>query len=195
MQKKKSQFDKSDTKEWQSFLDTGAVVVIPPSDAKDIPKERIFSRPMRYVRTNKSENEEELIAKSRIVTLGDVDPDGEITVEDGGFRTDVPTCPQMTFHLLLSLTVRRRWKLGSFDCKTAFLTGKGHDRDIYCYPPKEGLPGVPHGSLLKMVKGTYGLREAPRLWYLRAKEVFMEAGAEEMQTAKACFLLRDRKHE
>ena len=41
---------------------------------------------MRYVRTNKSETDDELIAKSRIVTHGDVDPDGEITVEDGGFR-------------------------------------------------------------------------------------------------------------
>ena len=148
---------------------------------------------MRYVRVNKSETDDELIAKSRIVTPGDVDPDGEITVEDGGLRTDAPTCPQMAFHLLLSYTVRRKWKLGTFDCKTAFLTGKGHDRDIYCYPPKEGLPGVEPGSLLKIVKGAYGLREAPRLWYLRAKEVLMQAGFEEMQTAKACFLLRDPK--
>merc|ERR1712012_1002763 len=99
----------------------------------------------------------------------------------------------MAFHLLLSYTVRRQWNLGSFDCKTAFLTGKGHGRDIYCYPPKEGLPGVAPGSLLKIVKGAYGLREAPRLWYLRAKEVLLEAGFEEMQTAKACFLLRDQK--
>ena len=72
------------------------------------------------------------------MTPGDVDPDGEITVEDGGFRTDAPTCPQMAFHLLLSYTVRRKWERGTFDCKTAFLTGKGHDRDIYCYSPKEG---------------------------------------------------------
>ena len=60
---------------------------------------------MRFVRTNKSEAEDELIVKSRIVTPGDVDPDGEITVEDGGFRTDAPTCPQMAFQLLLFFTV------------------------------------------------------------------------------------------
>ena len=86
------------------------------------------------------------------MTPGDVDPDGERPVEDGGFRTDAPTCPQLAFHILCSLTVRRRRRMGTFDCKTAFLTGKQHDRDIYVRPPKDGLLGVPPGSLLKLVK-------------------------------------------
>ena len=188
--KEKGEFYKSDAKEWQSFLDTGAVVVIPPNDAYHIPKDRIFSRAARYVRTNKALTEEEgLIAKSRIVLPGDVDPDGDVPVEEGGFRTDAPTCPQVAFHLLCSQAVLKKRKIGSFDCKTAFLTGKGHDRDIYCRPPREGLPGVEPGSLLKIVKGAYGLREAPRLWYLRAREILLEAGFEEMQAAKACFCL------
>ena len=191
--KEKAAFAKSDAKEWQSFIDTGAVVVIPPEEATRIPSKRIFQRAMRYVRTNKNKEEDaELLAKSRIVTPGDVDPDGEIAVEDGGFRTDAPTCPQIAFHLLCSQSVLKKRRLGTFDCKTAFLTGKEHDRDIYCRPPKEGLPGVPPGSLLKLVKGAYGLREAPRLWYLRAREILMEAGFEEMNTAKACFTLHDR---
>ena len=186
-------FNASDAKEWQSFLDTGAVVVIPPNDASRIPQSRIFGRPMRYVRTNKNkEDEGTLEAKSRIVTPGDVDPDGDIPVEEGGFRTDAPTCPQVAFHMLCSQAVLKRRRLGVFDCKTAFLTGKTHDRDIYCRPPKEGLPGVLPGSLLKLVKGAYGLREAPRLWYLKAREILQEAGFEEMQTGRACFCVYDR---
>ena len=114
---------------------------------------------MRYVRTNKAKEGEPLQPKSRIVTPGDVDPDGEKPVEDGGFRTDAPTCPQIAFHYLCSQAVLKKRKLGSIDCKTAFLTGKEHDRDIYCHPPKEGLVGVPEGSLLKLVKGAHGLRE------------------------------------
>ena len=51
-------FNKSDKKEWQSFLDTGAVVVVPPEEAKAIPKGRIFSRPMRYVRTDKNKEDD-----------------------------------------------------------------------------------------------------------------------------------------
>lgn len=57
-------------------------------------------------------------------------------------------------------------------------------------PPKDGLPGVPKGTLLKSIKGSCGHREAPRLWHLRAKEVLHEAGLEELQTARACFVLR-----
>ena len=60
---------------------------------------------------------------------------------------------------------------------------------------KEGLPGVPKGSLIKLVKGAYGLREAPRLWYLRAKDILKDAGFEELQTAKACFILRNKQGE
>ena len=59
-------------------------------------------------------------------------------------------------------------------------------------PPPEGLPGVAPGSLLKIQKGAYGLREAPRLWYLKAREVILGCGFEELQTAKASFVLRDK---
>ena len=76
-------FATSDAKEWKSFIDTGAVVVVQPKDTAHVPKDRIFNRPMRFVRTNKSKIEEILEAKSRIVTPGDVDPDGDIPVEDG----------------------------------------------------------------------------------------------------------------
>ena len=48
----KKKFDASDAKEWQSFLDTGAVTVVPPSEAKKIPTDRIFKRAARMVRTD-----------------------------------------------------------------------------------------------------------------------------------------------
>ena len=87
--------------------------------------------------------------------------------------------------------MRSQWKWKTFDCKSAFLTGKQTDRELYVKPPKEGLNGVPWGSLIKLIKGAYGLREAPRLWYLRIKELIEKAGFEELRTAKACFVLRD----
>ena len=157
--------------------------------------QKIFSVPLRYVRTNKdkSNKEENLVAKSRIVLPGHVDPDGDIPVEDGGFRTDAPTAPQIAFHMLCSTAVRRKWRLQTFDCKNAFLTGKEQTRELYVHPPKEGLAGVEPGSLIKMVKGVYGLREAPRLWYKKAREAILDAGWEELQTAKATFVVRDPK--
>ena len=47
------------------------------------------------------------------------------------------------------------------------------------------------GSLHKIVKGAYGLREAPRLWYLQAQEIITSCGFEELRTACAAFVLRD----
>ena len=63
-----------------------------------------------------------------------------------------------------------------FDVKTIFLSGKDHDRELYFRPPKEGLPGVEEGSLIKIIKGVRGLKEAPRLWYLKAKETLFKCG-------------------
>lgn len=81
--------------------------------------------------------------------------------------------------------------MGTLDFKTAVFTGNGHDCDIYVNPPKDGCPGVPLGSLRRCVKGADGLREAPHLWYRRARAAFLDAGMEELHTATACFVLRD----
>ena len=49
----KAAFTEADEKEWQSFIDTGAIEIVAPQDAKSIARDRIFTVPMRYVRTNK----------------------------------------------------------------------------------------------------------------------------------------------
>ena len=68
--------------------------------------------------------------KSRIVFPGDVDVDSGKMPEDGGFRTDSPTVPQVAFHLLCSEAAQRGWNLGSFGVKTAFLSGEAQSREI-----------------------------------------------------------------
>ena len=145
------------------------------------------------VRTDKSEGKADLKAKSRMVLPGDVDPDGEKPLEDGGIRTDAPTSSQLAFHIFCSNAVRRQWRMKSFDVSTAFLHGDKQEREIYCRPPKDGLPGVHPDSLLRVNTGVYGLREAPRLWYLKASRVLKQCGWEELKTARSCYVLRDKK--
>ena len=48
-------------------------------------------------------------------------------------------------------------------------------------------------TLLKVNTGVYGLREAPRLWYLKANRILRECGWEELKTARSCYVLRDKK--
>ena len=149
------------------------------------------------MRTNKTTgnalDSANLIAKSRFIIPGNVDPDGAKPVEEGGFRTDAPTTHQLAMHLLFSKAVRAKWDLRTFDVNTAFLSGKEQTRELYVRLPPDGLPGVPHGSLLKLIKGVYGLKEAPRLWYLRAVELIRESGWTELESSKATFVCRDPK--
>ena len=65
-----------------------------------------------------------------------------------------------------------------FDVSTAFLSGQERQRQVFVRATPEGLPEVkgmqaikPY-ELLRIVKGAYGLAEVPRLWYLRAVELF-----------------------
>lgn len=107
-----------------------------PAEASKLPTGRIFSRPNRKtIKHKNNEGNDMPEAKTRLVTPGDVGPDGDIPVEDGGFRTDTPTYPQVALHTVCSLAVRKRRQMGTLDCNTAFLTGTQPDSDIGVRPP------------------------------------------------------------
>ena len=56
-------FAAADAKEWKSFLDTGAVTVIPPHLAKKVDLSRICKRAAKFVHKDKSAGLGELQAK------------------------------------------------------------------------------------------------------------------------------------
>ena len=70
---------------------------------------------------------------------------------------------------------------------------KGLDRELYARAPKEGLPTVKIGvkvspyALLRVLEGAYRLTDAPRLWYLRAREKLQAIGFVELKCARAVF--------
>ena len=73
-QKEKQAFDEAKTAEWEQWLTSGAVAIAPEKEEKKIARELIFTASMRFVRTNKSKQPEELqpeerIAKSGMLTL------------------------------------------------------------------------------------------------------------------------------
>ena len=83
-------------------------------------------------------------------------------------RKDSPTCCKDNFHLVTSIIASNQWKIHSVDVKSAFLQGKGINRDVYVRPPKEAETT----KLWKLQTTVYGLYDAPRVWYLSVKEVF-----------------------
>ena len=146
---------------------------------------------MRFVRTNRSKNPEVLEAKSRLIVPGHLDP------QLGTFRTDSPTTSPLAISLCVTVAVSKKWEGVTFDVSTAFLSGQPTTRKVYIRAPKEGLPAaegqpkVAPGRLLEIVKGAYGLSEAPRLWYLRAREILEGHGWQELTCSRSTFLLRE----
>ena len=151
----------------------------------------MFSSPLRYVRTNKGSKTNELKPKSRIVVPGHTDP------ELGEFRTDSPTTSTLAVQAAATIAVSKDWEGEPFDVSTAFISGKETARNVYVRPPTEGLPAVegqkavrPLG-VLDILKGADGLAEAPRLWYLRARELLEKCGLVELRVCRSVFVLRD----
>ena len=67
---------------------------------------------------------------------------------------------------------REKWTLLTADVQETFLKGEFQDKDrvLYCWPPNNGptLSGVQPGSLLLILKGVFGLNDAPRkcqVWF------------------------------
>ena len=117
--------------------------------------------------------------------------------ELGDFRRDIPTTSTLAVQVAVSVAVSKSWPGETFDVSTAFLSGKATTRQVYVRAPGEGLPAVedekavrPRG-LLEILKGAYGLAEAPRLWYLRARELLAKCGFEELRVCRSVFCLRD----
>jgi hypothetical protein len=167
--------------------------VLTTAEAEKIPRRKIFSLPLRMVRTNKAKVIDgiiaELIAKSRLVVPGHVDP------ELGDFRTDAPTTQPTAIALASTIAASMGWTAWVFDVAAAFLSGKETEREVFIRAPKEGLPKArgeaavrPH-QFLQILKSAYGLTEAPRLWYLRARELMLECGFVELACCKATFVL------
>ena len=50
---KEKQVFEADAAEWKQWLISGAVVLVPASQESGIPKDQIFSAPMRFVRTTR----------------------------------------------------------------------------------------------------------------------------------------------
>ena len=158
----RKKFDESDRAEWAQWIKNKVTSFVPTELEDKIDKRSIISVPMRYVRTNRGEGGA-LVAKSRLTIAGHTDP------AIGLYRTDAPTTSHLAVLLTAVIAISMDWIGYIFDVVTAFLTGESLQRELYTRAPREGLPAVdsspavrPFG-LVKILKGAYGLTEAPRL--------------------------------
>ncbi len=177
-------FAQADRKQLKVWKEKKAITVIPESEVKKIPKDRILPGRARMVRTNKAKEGEPLEARSRIVVPGHLDQDL------GSVRSDAPTAPQLALHMMMQVAATFKWKLQAFDVEAAFLNGVPLERELYVRPPMD-LPGQNPNELWRLEKAVFGLTEAPRYWWLRIRKDMLETGWVEVPFMAATFAFYD----
>ena len=96
-------------------------------------------------------------------------------------ETFAPVARYTTIRTIISLAAVFRWKLHQMDIKSAFLNGK-IEEEVYI----EQLEGfVTHGKkthACKLKKALYGLKHAPRVWYVRLDGLLHDLGSSKSTT-------------
>ena len=126
-------------------------------------------------------------AKARLVVLGYLDPNLE------NIPRDSPTLGRHSKMLLLQLVSSCSWTLRSFDIKAAFLQGKPQDDRIIGLEPCPELVdalSLKPGEICRLVKGAYGLIDAPFLWYQALSQELLSLGFEIAPFDPCLFVLR-----
>jgi hypothetical protein len=83
--------------------------------------------------------------------------------------TFAPTASLTTLRMLLTLSIKNKWSINSFDITGAFVHSP-IDETIYVDPPTELFPHLT-GKVLKLKKALYGTRQASRCWWKHFKHL------------------------
>ena len=188
----KEEFRKACDAGWSVWSENEAVEILSPSESKRVVEDlrkrgegAKLLRP-RWVFTDKNDGlrtesrDLPLRASSRLVVPGYQDESAY------GLRKDAPTCSRTSQHVLFTVTSSRYaegWRIYSADIKSAFMKGDRYEegsREIYLQNiggthDMPQLP-IPEGCIGKIVKGVFGLSDAPRQWYLKLNKSLVKRG-------------------
>ena len=168
--KEKELFEKAKEKEISCWLQTSA---IRPILRKKLNPEQILRS--RWILTWKApeEGETQQRAKARLVVLGYQDP--KLTE----VLRDAPTLSREGRSLVLQTISSRRFRLGSFDIKTAFLRGKADaENPLAMDPPRElrKALNLKEEEVCELLGNAYGRVDAPLLFYKELSSQLAQLG-------------------
>lgn len=97
----------------------------------------------------------------------------------------------MTYvRIVISLAATQGWKLWQLDVKNAFLYGD-LDKDIYMEQPLSYTLKAHPGHVCKLKKALYGLKYAPRAWYVKIVEFLQFYGYHSTNANSSMFVKKD----
>lgn len=131
-------------------------------------------------------------AKARLVVLGYLDPQLEEIPRDS------PTMSKTSRMMVLQLIASEGWELMSFDIKAAFLQGQPQSSRTLGLEPvpelRESMQ-LKDNEVCQLVKGAYGLVDAPFLWYKTLQAELLSLGFVAAPFDPCVFLLWSHEHE
>ena len=171
---------KSNQKEETGWQKWGSIEPVPDDEANAIladPQKKRRVLRSRACYRNKSRDPTKLIAKTRVVALGHLDPDLYKVARDA------PTPSRTSEYLLLSIFIAGanqlmqnslvKWILWAGDVSTAFLQGAFDENErtepLYLLPPRDQITLMAKTFMSKLYKvksNIYGLANALRTWFL-----------------------------
>ena len=166
-------------KEEKGWMDWGSVEAVDDDEAASILSNPVKRRRVLRSRAcyrNKSRVPGSLIAKTRVVALGHLDPDLH------RISRDSPTPMRVSEHILLCIFVAGinrsmegdpvDWILWAEDVSTAFVQGTFEENErpeaLYLLPPRDQITIMAQtfqAKLYRVLKNIYGLASAPRTWF------------------------------
>lgn len=179
--------DAGKQKELSKLLNTRSIKVYSGEDARRIydtvdSKRILESRFVKTRRDNPDTSQSEI--KCRWVVKGFQDPDLD------ELERQSPTLSVDGLAVALQTIASNKWQMTIADVEGAFLQGDEYSRkggSIYTTVPKEGLPGVPAGSIFELTKCVYGLMDAPLRWWRSITGILKSLGAKQSELDPCIF--------
>ncbi|KJZ68595.1 hypothetical protein HIM_12015 [Hirsutella minnesotensis 3608] len=170
-------WEKGMSKEIEAHKTNGTWQTVPKKQVQDLGYDLL---PVKWVYDYKTDKHGFIKEfKARLVVRGNFE-------EDLGQDTYAATLKGRVFRLLTALGCAEDYETEQYDVKTAFLNTYLEEA-VYCHGPTGYSPP---GTCLKLIRGLYGLRIAPKLWYERLSGFFRAIGATRIEE-DTCVWIRE----
>ena len=179
----RAQFMAAKRKELQSFFDNRAWKVATHKDPTRTLRARFL---LRWREVDNAAPE----AKARLVLQGFKDPDAL----SGNLQTSSPTASRLARQCVLAIAGINGWPPWAADVASAFLQGKEQVRKLLVQLPADAarLMGLHADDCMELLKPMYGQTDAPRAWYLEARDRLVNCGLDEHPLDPCLFMSYDR---
>ena len=180
-------FDAAKLKEFNSWKSNNVMTEVPAPDLSLFENKNVIS--VRWVITWKKSDTGSSIPKCRLVAKGFEDQ------QASDVKTDSPTISKQSLMLALQFLVENQWEPMVIDLSTAFLQSDPYaedsNREIYLVPPDDAYRLLGYSDttcmLWRLNKTTYGLKDAPLVWYTSFYNFLISEGLKRCSVDDALF--------